>query len=72
MKIKDQDYKFEIFNIGSGISYSFDDIIEIIERKISKKLNLEYENDEESFIQDIKADISKVKKLFLLLMMMRN
>ena len=63
LKIKDQDYKFEIFNIGSGISYSFDDIIEIIERKISKKLNLEYENDEESFIQDIKADISKVKKI---------
>ena len=63
LKIKDHDYQYEVFNVGSGISYSFDEIIQTIEKKISKKLNLEYENDEKSFIQDITADSSKIKKL---------
>jgi len=63
IKIKDYDFKFEIFNVGSGISYSFNEIIEIIEKTTSKKLNLRYENDEKSFIPDITADISKIKKI---------
>jgi len=63
IKIKDYDFKFEIFNVGSGISYSFNEIIEIIEKTTSKKLNLRYENDEKSFIHDITADISKIKKI---------
>ena len=41
LKIKDYDFKYEIFNVGSGISYSFDEVIEIIEKNTSKKLNLE-------------------------------
>jgi len=63
LKIKDYDFKYEIFNVGSGISYSFNEIIEIIEKTTSKKLNLRYENDEKSFIHDITADISKIKKI---------
>tara|TARA_B110000438_G_C15777836_1_gene634884 strand:- start:693 stop:1520 length:828 start_codon:yes stop_codon:yes gene_type:complete len=63
LKIKEYDLKFEIFNIGSGISYSFDEIIEIIEKKSSKKINLEYKNDHESFIENITADNSKIKKI---------
>jgi UDP-glucose 4-epimerase len=63
LKIKDHDCQYEVFNVGSGISYSFDEIIQTIEEKISKKLNLEYKKDEKSFIQDITADSSKIKKL---------
>ena len=60
LKIKDYDFKFEVFNVGSGKSYSFNDVIEKIEKNSSKKLNLEYKHDEEIFIEDIKADISKI------------
>ncbi len=61
LKIKDYDCKFEIFNVGTGISFSFDDIIKKIENITSKKLNLNYIEDDKIFISDIKADISKVK-----------
>ena len=60
LKIVDFNSKLEIFNVGSGLSYSFEDIIRKIE-KISKiKLEIEY-NENESFIEDIIADISKIK-----------
>jgi len=60
LKIVDYNSKLEIFNVGSGLSYSFEDIIRKIE-KISKiKLEIEY-NENESFIEDIIADISKIK-----------
>ena len=62
LKIKDYDCKYEVFNVGTGISFSFDEIIKIIEKFTSKKLNLEYIVDEKTFIADIKADISKIKK----------
>jgi UDP-glucose 4-epimerase len=61
LKIKDYDCKFEIFNVGSEISLSFEDIIKKIEYLTSKKLNLKYLEDEEIFISDIRADISKIK-----------
>ena len=41
IKIKDYDFKFEIFNVGSGISYSFNEIIEIIEKNYIKKAKFE-------------------------------
>ena len=63
LKIKDYDFKYEIFNIGSGISYSFDEVIEIIEKSTSKKLNLEYENDKQLYIENIIADNSKITKI---------
>ena len=63
LKIKDHDFKYEIFNIGSGISYSFDEVIEMIEKSTSKKLNLEYENDVQSYIENITADNSKITKI---------
>ena len=60
LKIVDYDSKLEIFNVGSGLSYSFEDIIRKIE-KISKiKLDIVY-NENENFIEDIVADISKIK-----------
>ena len=63
LKIKDYDFKYEIFNVGSGISYSFDEVIKIIEKTTSKKLNLEYKNDDQSYIQNITADNSKITKI---------
>ncbi len=61
LKIKDHDCKFEIFNVGAGISFSFDDIIKKIEHITSKKLNLDYLEDNKIFIGDIQADISKIQ-----------
>ena len=61
LKIKDNDFKFEVFNVGSGISYSFEDIIKKIETITAKKLNINYVNDKKNFIADIRADISKIK-----------
>ena len=63
LKIKDYDFKYEVFNVGSGISYSFDEVIEIIEKNTLKKLNIKYENDDQSYIQDIIADNSKITKI---------
>lgn len=61
IKIKDYDFKFEIFNVGSGISYSFEEIIKKIEHLTVKKINLEYSEDKRIFMDDIRADISKLK-----------
>ena len=60
LKMMNFDCKFDIFNIGSGKSYSFNEIIEKIEKISTKKLNLQYEQNEADFIEDIKADISKL------------
>ena len=61
LKIKDYNTKFEIFNVGSGESYSFEEIIGKIEKFSSKKLNANYQEDTKSFIDDIRSDISKIK-----------
>jgi len=62
LKVTDYDSKFEIFNVGTGVSFSFDEIIKKIEKMTLKKINLEYLKDEKIFIKDIRADISKIKK----------
>ena len=62
LKAIDYDTKFDIFNVGTGISFSFDEIIEKIEFYTSKKINLEFFDDQKIFIEDIKADISKIRK----------
>jgi nucleoside-diphosphate-sugar epimerase len=60
LKIKDYDFKFEVFNVGSGKSYSFNQVIKEIEKSSLKKLNLQYEQNKENFIGKITADISKL------------
>ena len=62
LKIKDYNCKFEIFNVGTGISFSFYDVIKKIEYITSKKLNLDYLEDDKTFIGNIQADISKIKE----------
>lgn len=61
LKVKEYDSKFEIFNVGSGESHSFVEIAEKIESMATKRLNIRYESDAQSFISDIRADISKIK-----------
>ena len=61
VKLIDYDFKFEVFNVGAGRSYSFEDIIKKIERMISQKINVDYEENKEIFIDDITSDISKIK-----------
>ena len=59
LKIKDYNSKFNIFNVGTGRSYSFLEIIEKIEKISSKKCNIDFKEDN-TFIEDIKADIRKI------------
>ena len=60
LKIIEYDFKFEIFNVGSGKSYSFKQIVEMIEKISNKKLKLEFNYDEENCIKNVVADISKI------------
>jgi len=62
LKIKDYNCKFEIFNVGTGVSFSFNDVIKKIEYITSKKLNLDYLEDDKTFMGNIQADISKIKE----------
>lgn len=61
LKIKDHDFRFEIFNVGSGTSYSFEEVVKKIEKMAVKKINVDYQQDKETFIDEIRADISKIK-----------
>jgi UDP-glucose 4-epimerase len=61
LRIKDYDSKYEIFNVGSGVSYSFEDVVNKIEKITSKKINIDYNDNKETFIPEVTADISKIK-----------
>jgi UDP-glucose 4-epimerase len=57
-----KNFKFEIFNIGSGISYSFEEIIQKIEAISSSKIKIKFVDDKNTYIPEIQADINKIKK----------
>ena len=57
----DYECKFEIFNVGSGESFSFEEIISKIENFLNIKLNIDYNDDKKQSIQEIEADITKIK-----------
>ena len=61
VKLIDYDFKCEIFNVGTGESHSFEDIIKKIEIMTSQKINVNYQEDKEIFIDEITSDISKIK-----------
>lgn len=61
-KLLELDTKFEIFNIGSGQSHSFEDIIKMIEDLTGKSFSIDAHDDEKTYIADITADISKISK----------
>ncbi len=60
-KLIDRNFKFEVFNVGAGESHSFEEIIKKIEKTTSQKINADYEENKEIFIDDITSDISKIK-----------
>lgn len=61
VKLIDRNFKFEVFNVGAGESHSFEEIIKKIEKTTSQKINVNYEENKEIFIDDITSDISKIK-----------
>lgn len=61
LKIKDSQFKCETFNVGSGVSHSFEEIVGKIEKLSSKKIDVDYNEDKETFISEITADVSKLK-----------
>ena len=62
IKLIDYKCKFEIFNIGSGKSYSLENIVKLFEKKSKKKIKRKYKISKENNIPKIQADITKIKK----------
>lgn len=58
--ILESEFHYEIFNVGSGVSYSFENVMKMIERITKKKFRANYKQDPKIFIKDIRADISKI------------
>lgn len=53
-----------IFNVGSGISYSLNEIVEFIETVTATKATIEYEKSRAFDVNEIKLDITKVQEQF--------
>ena len=53
--------KFEIFNVGSGKSYSFEETIKEIQKITNKHFKIKYSEKDNELIDDIRADISKIQ-----------
>jgi UDP-glucose 4-epimerase len=62
IKLIDYKCKFEIFNIGSGKSYSFENVVQLFEEENKKKIKRKYKISKKNNIPKIQADISKIKK----------
>lgn len=56
----DYECNFEIFNVGSGKSYSFQKILQLFEKINGVKLDKSFEENEANFIPKIEVDISKI------------
>lgn len=62
IKMIDYDCNFEIFNVGSGNSISFEKLISIFEEKSGKKIKKIIKTSKENHIPKIQADIKKIRK----------
>ena len=62
VKLIDYKCKFEIFNVGSGKSYSFENVVQLFEKKNKKKIKRKYKTFKKNSIPKIQADISKIRK----------
>ena len=62
IKLIDYKCKFEIFNIGSGKSYSFENIVQLFEKENKIKIKRKYKISKKNNIPKIQADITKIKK----------
>ena len=57
-------YQFEIFNIGSGVSFSIEEIIKKVQKVLGVKLKISSKNIErKNELLDVVADITKAKNL---------
>jgi UDP-glucose 4-epimerase len=53
-----------IFNVGTGCSYSFNDVVELLNQKLGTKLMPSYkENPIKNYVMHTRADTSKMKEL---------
>lgn len=56
------DLENEVFNVGCGKSYSFEQIIKKIENITKKEIKIKYLDDSSTFIPNIVADTTKIRK----------
>jgi UDP-glucose 4-epimerase len=57
-------FGFETINLGSGISYSVDEIVQLISKNLPGKVTVEYGNSSrKNEVDDVVADISRAKTL---------
>lgn len=61
-KLINLNLKNQIFNVGYGKSYSFEEIIRKIENMTGKKIKARYIDEPTTLMPDIVADISKIRK----------
>lgn len=59
--IIEKDNESGIFNVGSGVNYSGDDIYKIISEILGKKTNIEYIDDKKTNVFETLADITKIR-----------
>jgi nucleoside-diphosphate-sugar epimerase len=64
MAIEDTKIQFESFNVGSGISYSVDEVVQMVNSIYNNKLKISYKSIErKNEVLDTVADISKIKDI---------
>jgi UDP-glucose 4-epimerase len=63
LAIKNEDINFGIYNLGSGISHSVSEVVDIIIKNMGININAEYTNEyRENEVLDCVANIDKIKK----------
>jgi nucleoside-diphosphate-sugar epimerase len=65
LAIKRQNSNLEIFNLGTGTSFSVKEIVELIINNFAKVIKVEYDNEQrKNEVLDCYADITKMKNYF--------
>lgn len=58
------EFKYDIYNVGTGVSYSFNQIIDILNDLMNKNIKPVYvKNPIKNYVKDTLADISKIQKV---------
>jgi len=58
-----KDLECEVFNVGTGIAYSFNDVIDLLNRLLGKNVRPIYKpNPIKNYVQDTLADMTKAEK----------
>jgi len=60
----ERDFRCEIFNVGTGTAYSFNQVVEILNRLLGKNMKPVYKpNPIKNYVQDTLADTTKAEKI---------